>query len=233
MQMLIVQEPDGQNRAFDLYGDDVTIGRERGHDMQLAHPSVSRAHATMTWRSGGYVIVDSGSHNGVYVNGARVDESCSLKSGDVITLGRFELIYISGDVPARFRKLNVAALDRWYTVDMQANSDSTHHLTSSQMKRLLTARVLLECGVLTSGEELWQLEDKEWIFGRGSTIPVSGLLMERRIAELIWNGQNHVLSRLSRFRGVKVNGTPIQVCSLENGDCIQIGASRFTYEVRR
>ena len=233
MQMLIVQAPDGINRAFDLYGDDVTIGREHGHDMHLAHPSVSRAHATMTWKSGGYTIVDSGSHNGVYVNGRRVDESNVLKSGDVISLGRYELVYISGDVPARFRKLNVAALERWYTVDMQANSDSTHHLTSSQMKRLLAARILLECGVLCREDEHWQLEDQEWILGRGGSIPLSGWLMESRIAELIWNGQSHVLSRLGRFRAVKVNGTPIQVCSLEDGDCIQIGAHRFTYEVRR
>ena len=143
MQMLIVQTPEGENRVFDLYGDDVTIGRERGHDMQLAHASVSRDHAQVAWRSGGYVVIDSGSHNGVYVNGQRVDEPVALKTGDLIRLGRFELIYITGEVPARFKKLNVAALDRWYTVDMQAGSDSTHHLTTSQMKRLLAARVLL------------------------------------------------------------------------------------------
>jgi len=234
MQMLIVQTPEGENRVFDLYGDDVTIGRERGHDMQLAHASVSRDHAQVAWRSGGYVVIDSGSHNGVYVNGQRVDEPVALKTGDLIRLGRFELIYITGEVPARFKKLNVAALDRWYTVDMQAGSDSTHHLTTSQMKRLLAARVLLECGVLTTGaDEFWQLEDRDWDIGRGATIPVTGLLLEKRIAEVIWNGQNHVLARLSRFRSVKVNGTPIQLCSLEDGDCIQIGSTRFTYEVRR
>jgi hypothetical protein len=233
MQMLIVQSPNGPNRVFDLYGDDVTIGRERGLDMQLAHPSVSRAHATMSWQSGGYTILDSGSHNGVYVNGRRIQESSPLQSGDVITLGRFELIYISGDVPARFRKLNVAAMDRWYTVDMQVNSDATHHLTSTQMKRLLAARALLECGILSCGDEHWQLEDKAWVVGRGGDVPISGLLMEQRVAEIIWNGQNHVLSRLSRFRPVKVNGTPIQTCSLEEGDCIQIGTKRFIYEVRR
>ena len=234
MQMLIVQTPDGENRVFDLYGDDVTIGRERGHDMQLAHPSVSRDHAKVAWFSGGYQIVDLGSHNGVYVNGKRVDQSRALESGDVIRLGRFEMVYISGDIPSRFRKLNVAGLDRWYTVDMQAGSDSTHHLTNSQMKRLLAARVLLECGVLTNeGEGIWQLEDQSWTIGRSSDIPVVGLLMGVRVAEVIWNGQSHILSRLSRFRAVKVNGTPIQLCALEDGDCIQIGGNRFTYEVRR
>ena len=234
MQMLIVQTPEGENRVFDLYGDDVTIGRERGHDMQLAHPSVSRDHAKVAWLSGGYQIVDSGSHNGVYVNGDRVEQSRALETGDVIRLGRFEMVYISGNIPSRFKKLNVPTLDRWYTVDMQAGSDSTHHLTNSQMKRLLAARVLLECGVLKGEcDALWQLEDQSWVIGQGGDIPVSGLFMGGRVAEVIWNGQSHILSRLSRFRPVKVNGTPIQLCSLEDGDCIQIGAHRFTYEVCR
>lgn len=234
MQMLIVQLPDGENRVFDLYGEDITIGRERGHDMQLAHASVSRDHAELAWRSGGYAIVDVGSHNGIYVNGDRVEGSQSLASGDVIRLGRYELVYVDGEVPARFRKLNVAALDRWYTVDQQVGSDSTHHLTSSQMKRLLAARVMLECGVLTNeAGEVWQLEDKDWVVGRDADLPVTGWFMGREVAVVIWNGQNHVLKRTSKLHGVRVNGTSVGACSLEAGDRIVIGDNQFTYEVRR
>ena len=234
MQMLIVQNPEGENRVFDLYGEDITVGRERGHDLQLTHPSVSREHGEVAWSSGGYAIVDSGSHNGVYVNGDRVLERQQLRNGDVIRLGRFELIYISGDVPNRFKKLNIPTLPRWYGVDARANSDSTHLLSSSQMKRLLAARVLLECGQLISADGTeWTLEDQGWVMGRGAGIPVSGLLIGKRVAELIWNGQSHVLAKTSRFCRIKVNGTPIQVCSLEDGDAIRIGGSHFTYEARR
>jgi pSer/pThr/pTyr-binding forkhead associated (FHA) protein len=234
MQMLIVQNPEGENRVFELYGEDITIGRERGHDMQLAHSSVSREHAQVAWRSGGYAIVDVGSHNGIYVNGDQVVESQQLVSGDVIRLGRYELVYVDGEVPTRFKKLNVATLDRWYTVDLQVDSDSTHHLTSGQMKRLLAARVMLECGVLTNEEgQVWQLEDQVWSMGRGGDPPLSGWFVGGRVAEVLWNGQNHVLKRQSRLRPVIVNGTPIRACTLEVGDCIVIGTNRFTYEVRR
>jgi len=234
MQMLIVQNPDGENRVFDLYGEDITIGRERGHDMQLAHASVSREHAQVTWRAGGYAIVDLRSHNGIYVNGSRVESSKDLMNGDVVRIGRYELVYVDGEVPQRFKKLNVPAMDRWYTVDLQIESDSTHHLTAGQMKRLLAARVMLECGVLTQGEDqVWQLEDREWPMGRGAEVPLSGLLMGAHVAEVLWNGQNHVLKRRSPVRAVIVNGTPIRVCTLEAGDCIVIGRNRFTYEVRR
>ncbi len=234
MQMLIVQNPEGENRVCDLYGEDITIGRERGHDMQLAHPSVSRDHAEVAWRAGGYAIVDVGSHNGIYVNGDRVEGTRPLTNGDVIRLGRYELVYVDGEVPARFKKLNVPTLDRWYTVDQQVGSDSTHHLTASQMKRLLAARLMLECGVLVSEEgEVWQLEDRDWVVGRGADVPVSGWLMSGRIAEILWNGQNHVLKRSSKLRAVQVNGTAVEACTLEDGDHIVIGTNRFTYEVRR
>jgi hypothetical protein len=234
MQMLIVQNPEGENRVFDLYGEDITIGRERGHDMQLTHASVSREHAQVAWRSGGYSIVDAGSHNGVYVNGGQVVEPQKLTNGDVIRIGRYELVYVDGEMPARFKKLNVATLDRWYTVDLQVDSDSTHHLTSGQMKRLLAARVMLECGVLTNEDDrVWQLEDKEWTLGRDADVQLSGLFMVAQVAEICWNGQNHVLKRHSRFRSVIVNGAPIRACTLEAGDCIVIGTNRFTYEVRR
>jgi pSer/pThr/pTyr-binding forkhead associated (FHA) protein len=234
MQMLIVQNPEGENRVFDLYGEDITIGRERGHDMQLAHASVSRDHAQVAWRAGGYAIVDVGSHNGIYVNGKRLEESQQLTSGDVVRIGRYELVYVDGEVPSRFKKLNVPAMDRWYTVDLQVGSDSTHHLTSGQMKRLLAARVMLECGVLTNeDDQVWQLEDKDWSIGRGAAVPLSGWFMGRNVAEILWNGQNHVLERRSAARSVVVNGTSIRVCTLEAGDCIVIGTNRFTYEVRR
>ena len=84
MQMLIVKNPDGEMRVFDLYGEDVTIGRERGQDMQLSHSSISREHARVSWEHGGYGIADLGSHNGVYLNGNRIDGRLSLETGDVV-----------------------------------------------------------------------------------------------------------------------------------------------------
>ena len=234
MQMLIVQNPDGDSRVFDLYGEDITIGREYGHDLQLTHPSVSREHASLTWKAGGYEIDDVGSHNGVYVNSERVTEKRLLNSGDVVQLGHFEVIYISGKIPDRFQKLNIPTLQRWYGVAAQASSDSTHQLSSTQMKRLLAARAVLERGQLVDAKGVdWRLGDQHWELGRNAAIPVSGLLVGKCVAELIWNGQSHVLAGKSQFCRIKVNGTSIQVCSLEDGDHIRIGNSQFTYEVRQ
>ncbi len=233
MQMLIVQTLDGEHRVFDLYGEDVTIGRERQRDMQLAHASVSREHARLTWSGGGYAIMDAGSHNGVYVNGEAIDGRHGLNNGDLIRLGHFELIYIDGDVPERFRRMDIHNIPRWYAVGTEMLDDSTAQVSTKVMKRLLEARQHLEGGVLLleDGSHL-DLEDRPWALGdKTADITVRSWFGPETQAMLTWNGRNHVLTRKSR-RPVKVNGQSIQSCTLEDGDRIVIGRSKFTYEVR-
>ena len=76
-------------------------------------------------------------------------------------------------------------------------------------------------------------DNEEWAFRH--TGPVVRQVLEKlahhRLKAELWNGRNHVLTRTDR-RAVIVNGQSIQSCTLEDGDRIAIGRSRFTYEVR-
>ena len=234
MQMLIVKQPEGEMRVFDLYGEDVLIGRNRAQDMQLAHQSVSRDHAVVTWEHGGYGIADTGSHNGVYVNGDRVEGRCTLSNGDVVQIGHFELIYLDGKPPRRFAKLDVNSLQRWYPLGTGTQDNSTRHLSTAQMKRLLSARRLLEgARIVSEGCEPIELEDKDWLIGRRGDIPVSGWFLQSKQATISWNGQNHVLRQFSRFSSVRINGQKVRSCTLESGDIIQVGKNQLNYEVEQ
>ena len=63
------------------------IGRERGCDIRVPDPLVSRRHA-LVWRSGdGWAIEDLGSHNGLYVNSRRCEGMARLRAGDELRLG--------------------------------------------------------------------------------------------------------------------------------------------------
>jgi len=78
---------------FKLQGE-ALISREPGSPVPLDQDtSVSRRHATIAPRNGGFVIRDEGSSNGTFVNGARVSES-PLSPGDEVSIGgtrfRFE-----------------------------------------------------------------------------------------------------------------------------------------------
>jgi hypothetical protein len=62
------------------------LGRSDDNHLQLARPGVSRRHAVIMAASGGFVIQDLGSQNGVFVNGERVTEH-PLKDGEQVVIG--------------------------------------------------------------------------------------------------------------------------------------------------
>jgi len=232
MELLIVQTPEGAARVFDLFGEDVLIGREKVCDMQLVHDSVSREHAKLAWFSGKYSISDRESHNGTYVNGEAVDTRRALVNGDVIRLGHFELIYISGSVPKRFMKLDIPSMQRWFSVGIANPGEATAQVSVQLMRQLLDARRLLEGGAIVepAGTSI-DLEDRAWVFGRGGDFPTRSWFAFSREAEIRWNGRNHVLKRTG-WRAIRVNGHSIRSCTLDNGDEITIGSARYAYEVR-
>jgi hypothetical protein len=68
------------------------IGRLAASDIQLPSPDVSRRHAQITVGADGCFVSDLGSENGVAVNG-RLVETHHLVDGDVIVLGKQELVF--------------------------------------------------------------------------------------------------------------------------------------------
>ena len=78
-------------------GKDITaIGKSPDYcDMVIRDESVSRLHAQVIKRDGDYYIADINSKNGVEINGGdiRPGEEILLKRGDVVKLGKCELIF--------------------------------------------------------------------------------------------------------------------------------------------
>ncbi|QDU38840.1 Sensor protein ZraS [Maioricimonas rarisocia] len=89
--LLVLQGAD-QGIRFEIGGDVVTIGRGAQNDVRILDTEVSRRHATLQLRGGGYGIVDAGSSNGTFVNG-RPTEGQQLKNGDQIQIGRTVLLF--------------------------------------------------------------------------------------------------------------------------------------------
>jgi hypothetical protein len=58
--------------------------------MTLADPYMSRSHAAIEAGTGGAVLLDLGSTNGTFVNGARVERAI-LQNGDQVRMGRTTL----------------------------------------------------------------------------------------------------------------------------------------------
>ena len=69
-------------------------GRPPDSDIFLDDVTVSRKHALFVSADDGYVVRDSGSLNGTYVNRERIDEA-ALHTGDEVQIGKFRLVYYS------------------------------------------------------------------------------------------------------------------------------------------
>ena len=72
----------------------ITIGRDSSNDISINNQLCSRRHAVIQKIKDGFFISDLGSTNGTYINGSRIkaDQWIRLKRGDVITVGKAEII---------------------------------------------------------------------------------------------------------------------------------------------
>jgi pSer/pThr/pTyr-binding forkhead associated (FHA) protein len=68
------------------------IGRDSSNKIVIEDIAISSQHALITRTEDGYIIQDCKSRNGTFVNNMQVS-SHKLLSGDVITIGRHELIF--------------------------------------------------------------------------------------------------------------------------------------------
>jgi hypothetical protein len=71
---------------WDGGGDTLLVGRHPSCDVVLTGSAVSRRHARLRFRDGGWVLQDLDSRNGTTVNTVRVGR-CRLRPGDVVDFG--------------------------------------------------------------------------------------------------------------------------------------------------
>jgi len=75
---------------YDVEGTLVRIGRLPDNEVQIDNRSVSRLHCVLEHESAeGWFLEDKGSHNGTYVNGAKVQTRTKVRNGDTIGVGQF------------------------------------------------------------------------------------------------------------------------------------------------
>jgi pSer/pThr/pTyr-binding forkhead associated (FHA) protein len=89
-------------RFFALGQPVVRLGRALSNDVILEDRRVSRRHAQLRWRAGGYHLSDMGSSSGSSLNGRLVQpgQEVPLAEGDVISLAGLILkVHVRGGQP--------------------------------------------------------------------------------------------------------------------------------------
>ena len=111
-----------------------TIGRHPGNELLFVHPLVSRRHAQLDCSETTCQVTDLGSTHGTMVNRQRIPPNTPtpLKSGDVVEVGAFRMVY---------EKIGVGTPD----VEQEADSESATAVdpteeTPSEEPRITTAQ---------------------------------------------------------------------------------------------
>ena len=92
---LELRATDGSVQEFKLGLAPTTIGRSPDCVIRVESDSASRRHAEVFLDARGYVVRDSGSNNGTFVNEEQVTES-KLSDGDQIRIGEANLVFWEG-----------------------------------------------------------------------------------------------------------------------------------------
>jgi pSer/pThr/pTyr-binding forkhead associated (FHA) protein len=93
---LVVRSGGGRSgETFHPQGERTTIGRSPDCGIFLDDVTVSRKHAVLVEREGGFAIEDQGSLNGTFVNRSRIEGEQRLSDGDEVQIGKYRLTFRS------------------------------------------------------------------------------------------------------------------------------------------
>ncbi len=93
MARLVITEPGGEVKIFEITGAGVEMGRAETNHLVLNHPSVSRHHTRIVMRPNEPdLLMDLGSLNGTFVNDQRIQDH-PLADQDVVQIGAFQIVY--------------------------------------------------------------------------------------------------------------------------------------------
>jgi hypothetical protein len=77
---------------YSLMKDEISIGRGEDNDVVIPHASVSRQHARLMRRDGGFELMDLNSTNGSYVDDRQIHGSVFLSAGSSLRLGDIRFV---------------------------------------------------------------------------------------------------------------------------------------------
>ncbi len=91
--MFLINRGESKGARFLITHEGATVGRSPSSGVFLDDVTVSRAHAVVEKKGTAFVLRDSGSLNGTYVNNESISEIV-LKTGDAIQIGKFHLLFV-------------------------------------------------------------------------------------------------------------------------------------------
>ncbi len=240
MATLIIKKPDGSEQEQELAGS-LTIGRAEGNDLLLTEGGVSRKHARFFVEDGAVMVEDTGSANGTWVNGEKIEGPTPVTAKCTVVIGDYEVVVKAGPKKAarqgkegstgrgqalkpgapRSTRVMPAVKDRPQSAAL-AKRPGPGRAAGPQLRGLsgaVTGKTFTLKGTMAVGRVA------------GVDLQIDDDSVSRKHAELIVTGREVTLKDLGSANGTTVNGAPISDDTLlQPGDIIQFGVVELMFE---
>ncbi len=253
MPTLVIRYPDGTEQEAELAGQ-LTIGRADGNDLVLAEGGVSRKHARFFTQGPEVLVEDSGSANGTWVDGEKIEGPTKLGSRAQVVIGDYEISLKangaarpSKGVPNRAKPMGrdgerpttatAAVKPARATKVVPAVKDPTAGAALAKRPKPAPGPSAPTGPVLRGLTGPWLNKTfplkGTMVVGRvpGVDIQIEDDSVSRRHAEVVVQGRDVILRDLGSANGTNVNGAPLtEELALAGGDIIQFGVVEMTFE---
>ncbi|MFZ5440206.1 MAG: FHA domain-containing protein [Myxococcota bacterium] len=246
MPTLVIKNPDGSQQEQDV-AEQLTIGRADGNDLILSEGGVSRKHARFFLEGEDFMVEDSGSANGTWVDGEKIEGPTKLSSKSQVVIGDYEIMLKLGSKPlpkankaaakpsreptaATGRAIKPAPRSTKVVSAVKPSGSSAalakrpgpQRAAGPQLRGLtggVTGKTFALSGTMTVGRVA------------GVDVQIDDDSVSRRHAELVVDGREVTVRDLGSANGTTVNGAPISEDTiLAAGDIVQFGVVEVMFE---
>lgn len=225
MPEVIVKYEDNVIEKFITEKKRVTIGRTPDNDIVLDNRGVSRRHAQIEFGDDQAVVIDNESLNGTFVNSRRVTEDV-LKDKDVITIGKYTLIYHAQPEKSGspFDSDGTMVLETKKQRELLARDKRDKELTQQA-----GASVLL--GEAGADFDQYPINRNVVTIGKSSlaNIKAKGMFLSGIQAKIVHEDDAFWVVNLGKKGKTKINGEEIDRYMLKNDDIIQVGKTVYRF----
>lgn len=217
-------------KVYDLDQAVIKIGRVKEMDIVIDNPSVSRNQAEIERQADGtWVVRDSGSSNGTFVNGDRLSGDRPLEAGDEISMGKFAVLF------ERALEVPKAGAARAAASQPAGSEHGTMFLKADEIKKLQqTAAQKRQAHVE------WESKGQRGTHYLSAT--GAALIGSDDLADLnVPGAPNHVLvlrvsdgyevrNLCGMWHGMTVKGEKTKRVKLQDGDVIEVSGLKLTFK---
>lgn len=215
---LVIQKGSLVGKRVELWKDCTTIGRSHDSDIFLEDVTVHRKQASIIRTTvGGYTLRDDHGHGDCFVNGKPVTQY-DLQSGDQLSFGQTQMIFHANEGTRPFQLPSSRGKELYMGKSLDPHSTAIARLCLNNPQSTIQS-IELQPG-MTIGRS------------RDCDIFVEDLTVSRHHAtiEECAPGAYEIVDNKSAT-GTLVNGRPVKRHKLQEGDVIQVGNTRFTFNI--